>query len=101
MIFLALPLWWALLFLGLAFWQQDHVRLGVVLVGIAVVADMLSIGVINQRLVKDQKLWPFLWLAPFGELLGLPILLQSLFSHKVRWRGRWLAIDSDSLDKSP
>ncbi|MEM9216037.1 MAG: glycosyltransferase [Cyanobacteria bacterium P01_F01_bin.150] len=91
-IFLALPLWWALIFLCLAILQQTYIGIGLILVGIVLAADVFSIAVINQRLVNDQKFWPFLWVALLGEVSGLPILVHSLFSTKVLWRGRWLSI---------
>lgn len=92
MIFAALPLWWAFLFLGIAILQQSFIYIGFVLVGIVLVADVLSIAVINHLLVKDEKFWRFLWVALFSELFGLPILVQSLFSNRVLWRGRWLSV---------
>ncbi|MEM6255713.1 MAG: glycosyltransferase [Cyanobacteria bacterium P01_D01_bin.156] len=92
MIMLALPLWWALLFLGVALLQQTHITVGVVLAGTVLLADVFSIVVINQRLVNDKKLWPFLWVALLNELISLPIFIHSLFSTKVLWRGRWLSI---------
>ena len=92
MIFLALPLWWALLFLGVALFQQTFIGIGVMLVGLVLMADVLSIAVINLRLVNDRKIWPFLWVALLSEVFGLPILMQSLFSDKVLWRGHWLSV---------
>ncbi len=93
MIFLALPLWWAFLFLGLALLQKENIGFGVMLVGVVLAADVLSIAVINRRLVKDKKIWPFLWVALLSEVVSLPIFIQSLFSNKVLWRGRWLSVD--------
>ncbi|MEM9483348.1 MAG: glycosyltransferase [Cyanobacteria bacterium P01_F01_bin.116] len=92
MIFLALPLWWALIFLGIALFQNAHITLGITLVSGVLLADLLSITVINQRLVNDKKLWPFLWVALLSELISLPIFIHSLFSNKVLWRGRWLSV---------
>lgn len=92
MIILALPLWWALLFLGIALLQQTHIALGIGLTSIVLLADIFSIAVINQRLVNDKKLWPFLWVALLSEIVSLPIFIHSLFSTKVLWRGRWLSI---------
>ena len=92
MIFAALPLWWAFLFLSIAIFQKTYISVGIILVGIVLVADVLSVAVINHRLVKDEKLWSFLWVALLSELFSLPILIQSLFSNKVLWRGRWLSI---------
>lgn len=92
MALLALPLWWAMIFLGIALFQNAHITLGIILVSGVFLADLLSITVINQRLVNDNKLWPFLWVALLSELISLPILIHSLFSDKVLWRGRWLSI---------
>ena len=92
MIFLALPLWWALLFLGITLLQKAYTISGISVVSIVLLADVLSVAVINQRLVNDKKLWPFLWVALLSELISLPILIHSLFSQKVLWRGRWLSL---------
>ena len=92
MIFLALPLWWSLLFLGLALLQKEYIRFGLTLIGLILLADVLSIVVINLRLVKDKKIWPFLWVALLSEVISLPIFIHSLFSNKVLWRGRWLSV---------
>ena len=98
MVFLALPLWWALLFLAVALLQTTHVAIAIALVGGVLLADVVSIAVINQRLVNDSKLWPFLWVVPLWEVLNLPILIHSLFSQKVLWRGRWLSIADAPVD---
>ncbi|MEO0539267.1 MAG: glycosyltransferase [Cyanobacteria bacterium P01_A01_bin.105] len=92
MIFLALPLWWALLFLGITLLQKAHLTWGIGAVSLVLVADVLSVAVINQRLVNDKQLWPFLWVALLSELISLPIFIHSLFSQKVLWRGRWLPV---------
>ena len=92
MIFLAVPLWWAFLFLAIALLLQIHIGFGAVLLAIVLLADLLSAAVINRRLVKDKAFWPFLWVALLGEIVSLPVLLHSLFSNKVLWRGRWLAV---------
>ena len=98
MILLALPLWWALLFLAIALLQKAHIAFGTILVGAVLLADVLSITVINQRLVNDKKLWPFLWVALLSEIISLPIFIHSLFSTKVLWRGRWLPVEVSQTD---
>ena len=80
MIFLALPLWWALLFFSLALVQQEYIGFGIILIIVVLIADLLSIAVINLRLVKDNQLWYFLWVGLLSEIISLPILIQSLFS---------------------
>lgn len=96
MVLLALPLWWALLFLGVAVALGNYAGLGVALVGAVLLADVLSVAVINQRLVKDRALWRFLWAAALSEIVTLPIFIHSLFSNKVLWRGRWLSLEDAS-----
>lgn len=91
---LGLPLWWALLFLAVALATGAHGLWGLGLVGVVLGADVVSAAVINQRLVHDDCLWPFLWVALLSELISLPILIHSLFSRQVLWRGRWLAVTS-------
>ena len=93
MIFLALPLWWSLLFLSLALLQKEHIEFGFTLICVVFLADVLSIVVINLRLVKDKKIWLFLWVVLLSEVISLPIFIHSLFSNKVLWRGRWLSVD--------
>lgn len=91
-LFLGLPWCWSLLFLILALVQKAYVGFGIALMGVVLLSNVLSIVVINQRLVKDKKIFPFLWLALFSEIINLPIMIQSFFSNKVLWRGRWLTV---------
>jgi ceramide glucosyltransferase len=92
-VLLGIPLWWAFLSLAVALALGRHLAIGLGLVLLVVLADLLSAAVINLRLVHDPLLWRWLWLAPLGELVSLPIFLHSLLSRRVLWRGRWLEVD--------
>jgi hypothetical protein len=91
-VLLGIPLWWAILSLALALALGRQQAIGLGLVLLVVLADLLSAAVINLRLVHDPLLWRWLWLAPLGELVSLPIFLHSLVSRRVLWRGRWLEL---------
>lgn len=95
LILAALPLWWSFLFLGMALLRDNHVQTGLFLVLLVFVVQLVSAATINAKLVKDAKLWRFLWIAGLSELVALPILVHSMLSDKVVWRGRWLRINRD------
>jgi ceramide glucosyltransferase len=91
----AFPLTWALLFLGVALRRRRMVRLGIGATLLAVAAQTGSAALINARLSRDTRMWRYLWLAAPAELFQLPILLQSIFSNRVRWRGRVMRVQRE------
>ncbi|MEM1366685.1 MAG: hypothetical protein AAGG02_01460 [Cyanobacteria bacterium P01_H01_bin.15] len=54
--------------------------------------DVLSVVLLKQRLVKDPKIWRFIWVALLSQAVSLPLLIQSVFSDKVLWRGQWRSV---------
>jgi ceramide glucosyltransferase len=91
----ALPLWWSLLFLGVALLCGRYVGAGLALVAGVLAAQVAAAALINAGLVRDAKLWRYLWVAALSELCFLPIFLHSLLTSRVYWRGRWVRVNPD------
>jgi ceramide glucosyltransferase len=91
----ALPLWWSLLFVGVALLRGQYVGAGLALVAGVLAAQVAAAGLINTMLVHDSKLWRYLWVASLSELCFLPIFVHSLLTSRVYWRGRWVRVNPD------
>jgi ceramide glucosyltransferase len=90
-----LGLWWSLLYLGVALFQNSNVpnALGLVLVVLA--TALVSAATVNIAFAHNEKLWRFLWVVLIQELFRLPLVLYSLFTDEIVWRGRRFRVDSD------
>lgn len=85
----ALPLSWSILFLIAALMRNSYVPTGLILVALVYIFELASAAGLNATIVRDSKLWRFLWIAGIRELVSVPILIHSMVSDKVLWRGRW------------
>jgi ceramide glucosyltransferase len=90
-----LALWWSLLYLAIALFRNSDVpiALGLVL-GVATTA-FFSTAVINIAFAHNDKLWRFIWVVLIQELFRLPLVLHSLFTDEIVWRGRRFRVDAD------
>jgi heme exporter protein D len=84
---------WSLLFLTVALRRRRYVWLGAGMSLLALAAHLASAALINARLSRDKRMWRYLWLAALAELFQLPILVHSMVSSRVLWRGRWLRVE--------
>lgn len=91
-IIFGLPIVWSLVFLTLSFCIGKYQVIGVCLVLASLISEWVSITTINLKLTRDKDLWRYIWIAPLGQLLSVPLLILSISSEKVRWRGRWLEL---------
>lgn len=89
----ALPLSWSILFLITALLRNNHFSTGLFLVTLVFIFELVSAAALNAMLVRDAKLWRFLWLAGIRELVSVPILIHSTVSDEVLWRGRWWKVN--------
>ena len=69
------------------------IALGAVLV--ALTTAFASTAAVNAFLARNAKLWRFLWVVLAQELLRLPLVLHSLFTNEVVWRGRRFRVHPD------
>jgi ceramide glucosyltransferase len=89
-----LALWWSLAYLGIALVWNGNVRIALGAVVVALTTALTSAAVVNIALARNQKLWRFIWVVPIQELFRLPLILHSLFTNEVVWRGRRFRVDS-------
>ncbi len=90
-----LVLWWSLLYLGIALFQNDDVPVAVGLVLVAVAAALASAAAVNMAFARNGKLWRFLWVVLVHETLRLPLVLYSLCTDEIAWRGRRFRVGPD------
>lgn len=98
-LFLGLPFWWAVSFLVLSTINGQSPTQGITICLFVLLFDVLSAAALNTQLVKDKQLWPFIGVAAFSQVWTLPVLVHSMLSNKVLWRGRWLPLQK-GRDKS-
>lgn len=91
---LGVPVGWALLFLLLALVIGHFQTVGICLILFTALFEILSASIIILSISKDHSLWKYLWLAPLRQIIILPLLLMSRTSQQVKWRGRWLSLDT-------
>jgi ceramide glucosyltransferase len=90
-----LPLVWSLLYLTISLLEDGKAKTGLLLVGTAVLARLISIAVINVKFVHDKKLWAFIWVAPILDFFKVPLLIYSFMTNEIVWRGRKVRIEPD------
>jgi ceramide glucosyltransferase len=90
-----LALWWTLLYLGIALFEDDDVAIAVGLVVVVLATALASAAVVNTAFARNGKLWRFLWVVLIQELLRLPLVLYSVSTDEIVWRGRRFRIESD------
>jgi ceramide glucosyltransferase len=90
-----LALWWSLFYLGIALWQSSNVPIALGLVLAVLATALLSTATVNIAFARNGKLWRFIWVVPIQELLRLPLVLYSVLTDEIVWRGRRFRVDSD------
>jgi ceramide glucosyltransferase len=90
-----LALWWSLLYLGIALFQRNNVAIGLGLVLVVVATTLASAAAVNVAFARNGKLWRFLWVVLIQETLRLPLVLYSLFTDEIAWRGRRFRVGPD------
>jgi ceramide glucosyltransferase len=88
-------LFWSLLYLGVALFRGSGVTIAVALVLVALTTALLSTAVVNTALTRKEKLLRFMWVVVIQELFRLPLVLHSLFTDEIVWRGRRFRVHSD------
>lgn len=77
-----LPIVWSIVFLTFSLYIDKFQVLGIFLVVLSLVSEWISIATINLKLTKDKYLWKYIWIAPFGQILSVPLLIVSSISKK-------------------
>jgi ceramide glucosyltransferase len=90
-----LALWWTLLYLGIALFENDGVAIAVGSVVVVLATALASAAVVNMAFARNRKLWRFLWVVLIQELLRLPLVLYSVLTAEIVWRGRRFRVESD------
>jgi ceramide glucosyltransferase len=90
-----LVLWWSLLYLGIALFQNGNVPIALGLVLVVLATALLSTATLNIAFARNEKLWRFIWVVLIQELLRLPLVLHSVLTDEIVWRGRRFRVDSD------
>src|SRR4051812_2758070 len=90
-----LAAWWSLAFLGIALIRDSMVAIAVGSVFVALTTALVSTAAVNIALARNQKLWRFIWVVLLQELFRLPLVLHSLVTNEVVWRGRGFRVHSD------
>jgi ceramide glucosyltransferase len=90
-----LVLWWSLLYLGIALFQNGNVPIALGLVLVVLATALLSTATVNIAFARNEKLWRFIWVVLIQELLRLPLVLHSFLTDEIVWRGRRFRVDSD------
>jgi ceramide glucosyltransferase len=89
-----LALWWSLLYLGIALFQDNNVPIGLGLVLLVLTTAFASVALVNIALARNDKLWRFIWVVLIQELFRLPLVLYSCLGGEIVWRGRRFRVDS-------
>src|SRR3954453_23068998 len=90
-----LAVWWSLAFLGIALVRDSMVPIALGSVLVALTTALVSAAAVNIALARNQKLWRFIWVVLLQELFRLPLVLLSLVTNEVVWRGRGFRVHSD------
>ncbi len=96
-----LALWWSLFYLGIALLQNSNVPIALALVLVVLATGLLSTATVNITFARNDKLWRFLWVVLIQELLRLPLVLYSVLTNEIVWRGRRFRVDSDGTAGLP
>lgn len=94
---IGIPIIWALIFTAVSFLIGQYESLGIILIIYTIAIEIMSAGIINVTISKDEKLWKYIWLAPVGQLVAFPLILLSRVSNRVKWRKRWLSIQTGEI----
>jgi ceramide glucosyltransferase len=92
--FVDLVLWWSLLYLGIALFQNSKVAIAIGLVLLVLATALSSTALVNIAFVRDERLWRFIWVILIQELCRLPLVLYSCLTDEIVWRGRRFRVDS-------
>jgi ceramide glucosyltransferase len=90
-----MPLVWGLLYAVLAGCSAGEMASGMMITIAVVLFRLLSTAVLNWQFVHDHSLWPYLWVVPLRDLLKLPLLIQSVLTNEIVWRGRRVWVHAD------
>jgi ceramide glucosyltransferase len=90
-----LALWWSLLYLGIALADGDNVLIALGLVVLVLSTALASAAVVNAVFGRNRELWRFLWVILVQEIFRLPLVLHSIFTNEIAWRGRRFRVGSD------
>jgi ceramide glucosyltransferase len=90
-----LAVWWSLAFLGIALVRDSMAPIALGSVLVALTTALVSAAAVNVALARNQKLWRFMWVVLLQELFRLPLVLHSLVTNEVVWRGRRFRVHSD------
>jgi ceramide glucosyltransferase len=90
-----LALWWSLLYLGIALFENSNVPIAVALVLGVLTTALVSTATLNIAFAHNEKLWRFIWVVLIQELFRLPLVLYSVITDEIVWRGTRFRIGSD------
>jgi ceramide glucosyltransferase len=88
-------LWWSLLYLGTALSWDGNVPIALGLVFGVLTIDLVSAASVNVAFARNQKLWRFMWVLLVQELFRLPLVVYSLCTDEIVWRGRRFRVEAD------
>jgi ceramide glucosyltransferase len=88
-------LWWSLLYLCIALFENRNVAIALGLVLGVLATALVSTATVNITFARNEKLWRFIWVVVVHELFRLPLVLYSAFTDEVVWRGRRFRVDSN------
>lgn len=90
-----MPLVWSLLYAVLTWCVTGEISSGMRVSLAVVFFRLLSTAVLNWQFVHDHTLWPYLWVVPLRDLLKLPLVIHSVLTNEIVWRGRRVQVHTD------
>ena len=90
-----LALTWGIVYLGIALFQGSEVPVALGPLLVALTTALLSTAAVNTVLARNENLWRFPWVVLVQELFRLPLVLHSLVTDEIVWRGRRFRVHSD------
>jgi ceramide glucosyltransferase len=90
-----LALWWSLLYLGIALFQNSGIALAIGLILVVLAMALASTATVNIAFAHNRMLWRFIWVVFIHELLRLPLVVYSCLTSEIVWRGRRLRVSPD------
>jgi ceramide glucosyltransferase len=87
--------WWSLLYLAVALVRDANIAIAVAAVLVAWTTASASAAVVNMVLARNGRLWRFFWVVLVQEVFRLPLLVHSLTTNEIVWRGRRFRVHPD------
>jgi ceramide glucosyltransferase len=94
-----LALWWSLLYLGIALFQDSSIAIALGSILAILITGFASTLIVNTAFARNEKLSRFVWVVVIQELLRLPLVLYSCVTDEIVWRGRRFRVDSDGTTR--